>query len=94
MAEDFEHIFLPAQRQDGDDVPTPAPVIRVTVRKGQSLWAIAEKWSGANTPHAIQIAVNELVAVNADKQFDKAYTLQVGEELKIPAEWDAPAAKG
>lgn len=53
----------------------------VTVRKGESLWAIAEDLTGNGERW------DELADANADKGWDKDHTLQVGETLKIPHDW-------
>ncbi len=84
LAELFEHIALPEH-----DDPVAVPCCTVTVRKGDSLWAIAEKLTGNGNRWP------ELAAANADKIFDHAYTIQPGEVLSLPCAWlDELAAKG
>ncbi len=54
---------------------------RVKVRKGGSLWQIAEELTGKGSRW------KELADANPQRKFDENYTLQPGEELRVPKSW-------
>lgn len=50
-----------------------------TVKKGDTLWGIAEQVTGDGSRW------EEIAALNPG--LNKAYTLQIGEKLKLPSSW-------
>lgn len=53
----------------------------VIVKKGESLWAIAEHVTGDGTRW------KELADANPNKNWTQDYVVQIGEELKLPESW-------
>ncbi len=53
----------------------------VTVKKGDSLWAIAERVTGKGENW------KEIVAANPGTAWDEKYTLQIDEVLNLPESW-------
>lgn len=53
----------------------------VTVKKGDSLWALAREITGDG------MRWHELAEANPDKHWSQDYIIQPGEELRLPKEW-------
>lgn len=53
----------------------------VKVVKGDSLWKIAEELTGDGNNW------KQLADANPDKGWDETYTIEPGEELKVPKSW-------
>lgn len=62
---------------DGDSCAT------VTIKKGDTLWELAEEFTTDGNRY------RELAAVNPGKHFDDANTLlQIGEKINLPKSWE------
>lgn len=54
---------------------------QVTVHSGDSLWKITQEATGQGDRW------HELATANPDRHWDKDYTLQPGEKLRLPKTW-------
>jgi nucleoid-associated protein YgaU len=63
------------------DAPEEDDHATVTVKRGDSLYAIAQDLTGDGNRW------KELADANPDKQWTETYIIQPGEELRVPKSW-------